>query len=78
MWLGGALAVVGFFVVPLVGVVLGGVLGVFLGEVVRTRDATAAWRSTVATIKGFGVAVVVQFTIGLAMVAVWVSWLVLD
>ena len=77
MWLGVVLALVGFFVVPLVGVVLGGVVGVFLGELVRTRDPTAAWRSTAATIKGFGVAVVVQVAIGLAMVAVWASWLLL-
>jgi uncharacterized protein YqgC (DUF456 family) len=68
---------VGFFVVPLVGVVLGGVVGVFLGEIARTRDATAAWRSTAATIKGFGVAVVVQVAIGLTMVAVWGSWVLL-
>ncbi len=77
MWLGGALALLGFFVVPLIGVVLGGVLGVFLGEIVRTRDAATAWRSTAGTIKGFGVAVVVQVAIGLTMVAVWASWLLL-
>ena len=77
MWLGGVLALLGFFVVPLIGVVLGGVLGVFLGEIVRTRDAATAWRSTAGTIKGFGVAVVVQVALGLTMVAVWASWLLL-
>lgn len=77
MWLGGALAIVGFFVVPVVGLIVGGVLGVLVGEFMRTRDATAAWRSTIATIKGFGVAVVVQVAIGLTMVAVWVAWLLL-
>src|SRR5947207_2230643 len=41
MSIGAALAVVGFFVLPVVGVVLGGVLGVFVGEVLRTRDAAA-------------------------------------
>jgi uncharacterized protein YqgC (DUF456 family) len=77
MWLGGALAVVGFFVVPFVGLVVGGVLGVFLGEVVRTRDITAAWRATAATIRGFGVAAVAQLAIALTMVAAWVSWVLL-
>jgi uncharacterized protein YqgC (DUF456 family) len=77
MWFGGALAIVGFFVVPLVGLVLGGVLGVFVGEVVRTRDAPAAWRSTTATIKGFGAAVVVQVATGLTMVAIWAAWVLL-
>jgi uncharacterized protein YqgC (DUF456 family) len=76
MWFGAVLALVGFFVVPLVGVVLGGVLGVFLGEMLRTRDAGAAWHATAATLKAFGVAGVVQLLAGLAMVAVWVPWVV--
>src|SRR5215211_1942272 len=54
MLFGAVLALVGFFVVPFVGVVLGALLGVFLGEVVRTRDAATAWRATAATVKGFG------------------------
>ena len=77
MWFGGVLAVVGFFLVPFVGLVLGGVLGVFLGEVVRTHDPAAAWHATAATVKGFGVAGVLQVLLGLAMVAVWVPWVVL-
>jgi uncharacterized protein YqgC (DUF456 family) len=75
-WLGAVLAVVGFFVVPLVGIVLGGVLGVFLGEILRTRDTAAAWRATAAVVKGFGVAGVMQFLAGLAIAAVWVAWVV--
>ena len=78
MWFGGVLAMVGFVVVPVVGALLGGVLGVFLGELARTRDVATAWRATVATIKGIGVAGVVQLLIGLAMVAVWLSWVLLD
>lgn len=77
MRVGALLALVGFFVVPVIGLVLGGVLGVFLGEFVRTRDTAAAWRATVAAVKGFGIAAVVQVLLGLAMVAVWVSWVVL-
>jgi uncharacterized protein YqgC (DUF456 family) len=77
MWVGALLAVVGFFVVPVIGVVLGGVLGVFLGEFVRTRDTAAARHATVAAVKGFGTAAVVQVALGLAMVAVWVPWVVL-
>jgi uncharacterized protein YqgC (DUF456 family) len=77
MWLGGALGIVGFVVIPVVGLVVGGVLGVFIGEVVRTRDVTAAWRATAATIRGFGVAAVAQLAIGLTMVGVWASWVLL-
>jgi len=77
MWFGALLALVGFFVVPVVGIVAGGVLGVFLGEVVRTGDAPAAWHTTAATIKGFGVASVLQVLVALAMVTTWVAWFVL-
>jgi uncharacterized protein YqgC (DUF456 family) len=75
--LGAGLAVVGFFVVPVVGVVLGGVLGVFLGEVARTGDLSLGWRATTATLKGFGIAGAVQALAGIAMVVVWVAWVVL-
>jgi len=76
MWLGALLAIAGFFVVPVVGLVVGGVLGVFLGEVARTRNTTAAWRTTIATIKGFGMASVLQVVVALAMVIAWVPWVV--
>jgi hypothetical protein len=52
------------------------VLGIFVGEALRTRDVTTAWRATVATLKGFGIAGLVQFTAGLLMVFGWVVWVV--
>jgi uncharacterized protein YqgC (DUF456 family) len=65
--------VVGFFVVPVVGFVIGGVLGVWLAELARTRDPRAAWAVTVATLKGFGIGILVQFGIGLMMIAEWLA-----
>ncbi len=76
MWVGSALGVVGFFLVPVVGLPLGVVVGLFGAEVVRTRDLTAAWASTWATLKAFGLAALVQAGAGLAMAAVWVGWVV--
>ena len=76
VWLGIAAAVVGFFVVPVVGLPLGGVLGIYVGEHLRTHDAGAAWVTTRATITGFGVAAVLQLAAALAMIAVWVAWVV--
>lgn len=78
VWLGVAGAVIGFFAVPVVGLPLGGVLGVYVGERLRTHDAGAARRATWATITGFGVAALVQLAAALAMVAVWVTWVVVD
>jgi uncharacterized protein len=76
VWLGVTGAVVGFFVVPVVGLPLGGVLGIYVGEHLRTRDPAAAWAATRATIIGFGVAALVQLAAALAMIAAWVVWVV--
>jgi uncharacterized protein len=78
VWLGITGAVVGFFAVPVVGLPLGGVLGIYVGEHLRTRDAAAAWAATRATITGFGVAALLQLAAALAMIAVWVLWVVVD
>jgi hypothetical protein len=77
VWLGAAGAVVGFFVVPIVGLPIGGVLGIYVGERLRTGDTIAAWRATRATITGFGIAVIVQFTAALSMIAVWLVWVII-
>jgi uncharacterized protein YqgC (DUF456 family) len=74
LWLGALVALIGFFVVPVVGLPLGGAVGIFIGEQVRTRDAPAAWRATAATLAGFGLAALAQFGAGLLMVITWVVW----
>jgi uncharacterized protein YqgC (DUF456 family) len=74
LFLGAAVAVAGFFLVPVVGLPLGGALGIYLGEHLRTRDAGTAWRATLATLKGFGLAAIAQFAAGLTMVMLWVGW----
>ncbi len=74
LFLGAAVGVAGFFLVPVVGLPLGGALGIYLGEHLRTRDAGTAWRATVATLKGFGLAAIAQFAAGLTMVLLWVGW----
>jgi uncharacterized protein YqgC (DUF456 family) len=78
VWLGAAGAVVGAFVVPVVGLPLGGVLGIYVGEWLRTSDTAAAWRATRATVAGFGIAALVQFGAALAMIAAWVVWVVAE
>jgi uncharacterized protein YqgC (DUF456 family) len=67
-------AIVGFFVVPVVGLPLGGVLGIYVGETLRTGDPAAARATTRATIIGFGVAALIQLAAALAMIVVWVAW----
>ena len=72
--LGAALAVVGFFVVPVVGLPLGGVLGVYVGERLRPLAHAPAWRATVATLRAYGMAALAQVVAGLAMVVTWIVW----
>jgi uncharacterized protein YqgC (DUF456 family) len=73
--LGAVAGVIGFFVVPIIGFPLGGVIGIFVGELVRTTDRHVAWKATRATIAGFGLAALAQCAIGLVMVLTWVIWL---
>ena len=78
LWLGALAALVGFFVVPVVGLPLGGAMGIFVGEQLRTGSTPAAWRATTATLAGFGLAALVQFGAGLLMVVTWVLWVLAD
>lgn len=73
---GGALGVVGFVVVPVVGVVLGFLLGVYLAERVRLRSHAAAWRATGVALRAAGLTVLVELTAALLVAGVWVVALV--
>ena len=68
---GGLLAIVGFFVVPVVGVVIGFVLGVYVSEVQRVGTETA-WPSTKAAVKAVGLSMLVELTSTLLALVVWV------
>lgn len=74
---GGVLGLVGFFVVPVVGLVLGFVLGVWLAERLRLGDAAQAWPSTRRALGAVGLAMLVEFTAALGIAVVWVFGLVL-
>lgn len=68
---GGLVAIVGFFVVPVVGVVIGFVLGVYASEVQRV-GARAAWPSTTAALRAVGVSMLLELTATLSAAAVWI------
>lgn len=70
--IGAVCAVVGFFVVPVVGILIGGAAGIYVAELVRQGDPRAAGSSTWAAIVAFGIGVVVELVAGVAMAAVWV------
>lgn len=69
--LGALAAGVGFFVIPVVGLLVGGVAGIYLAEYRRLRDGGRAWTSTRAALVAIGIGVLVELTAGVLMVAVW-------
>jgi len=69
--LGSALGVVGFLVIPVVGLFAGFVLGIYLGERLRLRTHAAAWPSTLAALKATGWSMAIELATGLAVTAVW-------
>jgi uncharacterized protein YqgC (DUF456 family) len=71
MLAGGVLGLIGFFVVPVVGLVLGFVLGLWLAERVRLGPGQA-WPSTKSALGAVGLAMLVEFAAALAIAVVWV------
>lgn len=76
--LGGALgAVAGFFVIPVVGLVVGGIAGIYAMEYRRTGEGAAAWATTKTLLIGFGHGVLLELAAGVLMIALWVTWVLL-
>jgi uncharacterized protein len=73
---GGVLGIVGFFVVPVVGLVLGFVLGIYLAELARLGRGRA-WASTRTALGAVGLSILIELAAGLLATAVWVGALVL-
>jgi uncharacterized protein len=71
---GVVLGIVGFFAIPVIGLVLGAVGGVLLAERARTGDWATAWATTKELLVGFGIGVAIEFAAGLAMILCWVVW----
>jgi uncharacterized protein YqgC (DUF456 family) len=69
---GGVLGLIGFFVVPVVGLVLGFVLGIWLAERVRLGTSAQAWPSTRGALAAVGLSMLVEFAAALGIAVVWV------
>lgn len=69
---GGVLGLVGFFVIPVVGLFIGFVLGVYLAEVQRVgRDA--AWPSTKHALKAVGLSVLIELVAAVLAAGTYVA-----
>lgn len=71
------LGVVGFFVVPVVGLLIGFVLGVLASEWLRV-GRQEAWPSTLRALHAAGLSVLIELVFGLLAAATWGVGVVLD
>ena len=68
---GALLAFVGFFVIPVIGMFIGFVLGVYLAERARVGGGQA-WPSTVAALKAGGVSILIELVAAFLAAVTWV------
>ncbi|HYT09288.1 MAG TPA: DUF456 domain-containing protein [Mycobacteriales bacterium] len=70
--LAGALgAVVGFFVIPVIGLLIGGIAGIYLAELARLQDGRRALVSTKAALAGIGIGILIELAAGVLMIGTW-------
>lgn len=75
--IGGLLGIVGFFVIPVVGLFVGFLLGTYLSEAQRHRTHRDAWRATVHATKAVGLSILVELLGALLASGVWLAAVIL-
>ncbi|WP_327634711.1 DUF456 domain-containing protein [Kribbella sp. NBC_00482] len=71
MFFGVLLGIVGFFVIPVVGMFVGFPIGVYLSELQRQRDHALAWTSTKHALRETGVSILIELVGTSLAAAVW-------
>lgn len=66
-------SVIGFFVLPPLGLLIGGALGVYLAEVQRVGLGAQSARSTAAVFQAVGIGILAELTAGVLMVGTWLA-----
>lgn len=69
--LAGVAGIIGFFVVPVIGLLLFFPLGLFAAEYLRLRDPAAAWASALVALKATGLGMLGELGLALAAAGVW-------
>ncbi len=67
-------AIIGFFAIPVVGLPIGALAGVFTVEWMKHRTAGAAWQATKGMLVGFGLNGLIDFALGWVMIGAWAIW----
>jgi len=71
------LAIVGFFVIPVVGAFVGFVLGVYLAECARLRSHRHAWPTTLHALRAIGLSFGIELGTGFLVTGTWVAGVLL-
>jgi uncharacterized protein YqgC (DUF456 family) len=66
--------VIGFFVIPVLGLILGALAGLLAVEYVLKGDWNEALVAVRSTARGFGVSVVIDLILGMIMIVAWSVW----
>ena len=74
---GAVVGIVGAFVIPVVGLLLGFVLGLYASEWYRLRDPKQAWDASVVAMKSVGLGMLIEFACAGTAIAVWLVGLFL-
>ena len=72
---GGLVAIVGFFVIPVVGMLVGFPIGIYVAERVRV-GAAGAWPSTRAALVALAHSILIELVAALLATAVWIAGVV--
>jgi len=73
LMVGGLLGIIGFCVLPVFGLVIGFVLGVWLAEQVRLRESGPAWASTKHALKAAGLYMLIEIASAITIGGTWLA-----
>ena len=71
--IGGLAGIAGFFLIPVVGVIVGFVVGILAVELVRLRSLQLAWAATWSAMKASGLSTLIELTAALLATALWAA-----
>jgi uncharacterized protein YqgC (DUF456 family) len=66
--------VIGTFILPIIGGIIGAFSALFLSEWIRRKNWREAMTATTGWAVGCGWAIVVRFALGLLMIGIWIIW----
>ncbi|WP_286930113.1 MULTISPECIES: DUF456 domain-containing protein [Aeromicrobium] len=70
---GAVLGIIGFFVIPFVGLFIGFIGGTYLAELQRLRDPRAARQATAHAMRATGISILVELALALVTAMVWLG-----